>query len=708
MPSSGLPPSLDLHAFTAPSSVAVVGASNNPAKWGYWLAAGALDGDDQRTVHLVNRSGGTVLGRRCFADLASLPEPPELVALCVPAQQVRAVVEDGLARGVRGFLGVTAGIPDEQNLADRIRDGGARLLGANSLGLYDADSNLRLAWGTFTPGPLAIVTQSGQLGSELAILCERSGVGISRFFSVGNQSDVRAIELLEGLVAHPSTRAVALYLEGFPDGEALFEVLRRLRAAGKPTLLLTVGASGASVRLARSHTGSLTSPLDLVDAACRAAGVLRVQTPRELVSVARGFLAVRTRTGRRVAIVGDSGGQCGIAADLASTEGLLVPELDERTSARLQSALPRGAARHNPVDLAGAGEADLTAYARVIDHVLNDPGIDATVVTGYFGRYGEDTPARLDDELQVAKRMATIARTHDKTVVVHSMSARSSVVNSLWCQGVPTVDSIQDAVNLVRGLASLSLEPPPAHHAQTLPGAGRLQPGYWAARALLRAAGVTLPAAHRVRSADDAREAARVLTAPFVLKAGWIDHKSEVEAVQLDLADGQSLAAAFERMRARLGDGDYVVEEQDTRPGCVEMLVGARRDPDLGSVVVVGRGGTESELWHDVAIERAPVSGRTAATMIGRLECAPLLAGWRHRPSLDGAALADLVVAISQLVVAHPRIAEVELNPVRVGVRGAVAVDALVIPTRDPPDAEACDTVDHTHHIVPRPKETTR
>ena len=263
-----LPPAdTDLRVFRDPASVAVVGATADPAKWGYWLAKGALAGRHRREVYLVNRSGAEILGEASHRCLGELPATPELVALCVPPAHIGAVVDEALALGARGFLGITAGVPDEAAIARRITDAGARLVGMNSLGIYDSSTELRLAWGDFTPGPIAVISQSGQLGSEIANLAARAGLGVSRFVSIGNQSDVRAGELLGDLIADGTTRVVALYLESFSAGEHLIDTLTRLRGAGKHTVLLTVGGSEASTRLARSHTGSLTSNLDVVDAA---------------------------------------------------------------------------------------------------------------------------------------------------------------------------------------------------------------------------------------------------------------------------------------------------------------------------------------------------------------------------------------------------------------------------------------------------------
>lgn len=660
-----------LGVFRDPASVAVVGASDNRSKWGYWLASGALTGAHRRRVDLVNRRGGVVCGRPCATSLSELDAVPELVVLCVPAEHVPDVVAEGLSLGVKGFLGITAGVADEPQLAQRIRAGGARLVGANSLGIVDTATDLRLAWGSFTPGPLAIVSQSGQVGSELALLGARQGLGISRFVSLGNASDVTATELLTDLADHESTRVVAVYLENFANGMALVEALR---AIDKPKLLLTVGGSAASTRLARSHTGSLTSPLDVVDAACRAAGVARVRTPAELIDVARAVLATRRPRGDRVAIIGDSGGQCGIAADVAHAHDLHVPQFSQDIGVDL----PAQAAQHNPVDLAGAGEQDLANYALVTEAVLRSDDVDAAVLTGYFGRYGLDIPVIADREIAVAQRIGEIAATTGKPVLVHSMGPNSATAHALWAAGVPTYDRIEPAITALTGLAALGrpAELPLPHQARPM---GVLPDGYWETRQVL--VDVNFPRGLVVRRRDDLDHASR-LTSPYVLKAGWLEHKSEAGGVRTGLSTLERLAEAFDEMAARLGPGEYVVEEQDTRPDTVEILVGARRDPDFGPLVVVGAGGTETELHHDIATELAPVSPATAREMLGRLRCAKLLHGWRGRPPVDLDGLADLVHRVSLLVAASPLVGELELNPVRVGPDGPVAVDALIIGTR--------------------------
>lgn len=680
-------PTTDLRVFSDPSSVAVVGASEDSAKWGYWLASGALAGAHRRSVHLVNGRAARVLGQSCAASISELSETPELVALCVPAAHVDGVVDAALARGTRGFLGITSGVTDDAALAARITAAGARLIGTNSLGIYDAPNELRLMWGVPTPGPMAIVSQSGQLGSELIAIGRRHGLGVSRFISIGNQSDVTATEVLADLAGHDDTRVIALYLESFTDGEALFDALAMLRAAGKPTVLLTVGASTASARLARTHTGSLTSPLDVVDAACRAAGVVRVATPAELVDVARGFLAAPTVRGRRVAIVGDSGGQSGIAADVAAAAGLVVPQFGDQLAALLGARLPAGAACTNPVDLAGAGEQDLGNYADIVEQVGTAGGVDAVLLTGYFGCYGQDVPDLTAAEVAVARRIAASVDAIGIPVLVHTMAPDSAAAQTLWQHGVPTYGRIEAATRVLAALADAT-PTPRAPAPERIVGVRAAETGYWSARSLLIGAGVAFPRGAVVRTSADLDAAADDLEAPLVLKAAWLEHKSEVGGVRINLRRRSELHAAFDDMQARLGAGEYVLEEQDRRPDAVEVLIAARRDPHLGPVVVVGAGGTETEVLRDIRMECAPVTAHTATSMLQSLRTAPLLRGWRGRAPVDIPALADAVVAVSGLIAARADIAEIELNPVRATASGAVAVDALVITHCSPNDSE--------------------
>ncbi|WP_141015176.1 acetate--CoA ligase family protein [Nocardioides sambongensis] len=668
-----------------PEAVTVVGASADPSKWGYFLARGALRGAQRRAVHLVNRRGADVAGTATVRSLAEIDGPLGLVVLAVPAAMVPDVVDEALERGATGFVGITAGIDRaigrsgaERELAARIRAAGARLIGPNCLGVVDVQTDLHLAWGEFHPGHIGVISQSGQLGSEIAELAAQRGDGVSRFVSVGNQVDVSAAEALAALADHDRTRVAILYAESFGDGAAVIAAVRRMRAAGKHTIVLTVGASGASRTAAASHTGSMTSSTDVVDAACRAAGALRVATPSQAVDLAVLLSQAPLPTGGRVAVVSDSGGQGAIAADVAEAAGLRVLPFGSDRRGVIASLLPADAGVANPIDLAGAGEQDIEVYARVVETCLQDADVDAVLLTGYFGSYAVDTPDQAARERDVVEMLATAVAAWGKPVVLHSMCAGSSSLDRARELGLPVFSSVECALGALAGAALIGRderEVPPSELPQRTP---RPATGYLGARALLRSVGVDFPEAVEVRVPDDVRAAARQLSAPWVLKADWIEHKTEHGAVVVGIEDAEAAVAELERMRARLGDGAYVLEEMDRSDHAVEVIAGVRTDPTFGPVVLVGAGGTEAELWRDTVLELAPVTVDTACTMVARLTSHRVLTGWRGRPSVDIDALARTIAAISQLG-GWPGVSEIEVNPLRASPSGVVAVDALVI-----------------------------
>lgn len=683
-----------MNRFFDPGSVAILGASNDPAKWGFWLSAGALQGTGRRRVYLINSRVASIQSELTFASFADLPETPELLVISIPGAGVPAVVDEALAAGVTAFLIISSRVPGAADLAERIVSAGARLIGPSSLGVVDSGNDLLLAWGNFTPGSLAVVTQSGQLGTEIATLSARSGLGISRFASIGGQSDVRAAEILNTLVDDADTTQVVLYLESFTGGSALVSAMQALRAAGKPTMILTTGQSDAGARLAKSHTGSLTSAMDTVDAACRAAGAIRLSTPGEAVELA-GFLATSwLPAGKRIAIISDSGGQGAIAADRAESHGLRVNVLDAATRARVEAHLPEAGHIDNPIDLDGAGEADLSVHSRLVAELLADESIDSVILSGYFGCYGEDIPALLDAELAEVGQLGETVRTHRKPLIVHSMSADSPAVAALWENSIPVYTSIESVMRVVAGASFY------ASHAgritEALERSGPVTPwgtGYTAARDTISAAGVPVPQALTVRRGTELAEAmaGSNLTPPFVLKAGWPAHKTELGAIALGLSDATALEHAYTEMVARLGEGEYIVEEMDTRGEAVEILVGGRQDENFGPIVMVGAGGTETELYGDTWLELAPVTHAEALDMVSRLTCYRLLTGWRGRRPADLDELAEIIVSVSRLIAGSNEIQEVEINPVRVTPDGALAVDALVVTNRDEEDDGSTD-----------------
>ncbi|MEU0368970.1 acetate--CoA ligase family protein [Streptomyces sp. NPDC006283] len=684
-------PGRDLTSLFDPKSVAVVGASDDPAKYGHAIAAQALRALGRRPVHLVNRRGGTVLGRTAATSVAAVGEPVDLVVISVPGSGFEAAVDDALACGARALVAITAGFAEtgaaglarQQAITARVRDAGAVLVGPNCLGIADNTTELYLASDTFAPGGVALLSQSGNLALELQLRLAPHGCGFSRFVSLGNQADITLVDLVEDCAHHDGTSAIAVYAEDFGDGRAFTEAAA---AAGKPVVLLTAGRGTASARSAQSHTGALTTSADVVAAACRDAGVHLVSTPREMAVVLAALDAQRPGAGRRTAILTDGGGHGAIAADAAETAGLDVPELGDGAQNRLRTVLWEQSAVGNPVDLAGMGEQDPRSYAATAGALLATDEIDAVLMTGYFGGYaasagglGGGGTALSEGEVRAAQEIARLRSESSKPLVVQSMYPASPSCRILADAGIPVFGATEDAA---RALAALTVTEPvePTGIPPLPPPAVPLtDPGYHSVRALLAAAGVRFPPAREITDESQLLDAAAEFDGPYVLKALHLLHKSDAGGVALRLPDAAALLAAYRDMHARLGAPSYSVEAMADLTDGVELIVGVDRDPRFGPVAMVGLGGVLTETLHDVAFALAPVPPARAERLLRGLRTAGLLAGVRGRPAVDIAAAADAVARVTEVAAAHPEFAELEVNPLLVRPDGALALDARAV-----------------------------
>jgi acyl-CoA synthetase (NDP forming) len=673
-----------LAALFDPVSVVVVGASDDERKWGNWLGRAALTGP--RPAYLVNRSRDVVLGRAAYSSVRDVPGPVGLVALCVPAKQVPEAVDDALAAGAQAIVGIAAGFAEtgdtgrriERELARRVRDAGARLLGPNCLGLFDASSDLRLTSNPFPSGRVALLSQSGNLSLELAGLLVEHGLGFSRFVSVGNQADIELPELIEACAEHADTDVIAVYVEQFTDGRRFVEAVR---SVGKPVVVLAAGSSAAAARVAASHTGSMVSASAVVDAACTAAGAYRVYSLGELADLLALLASPARPAGRRLAVLTDGGGHAAVAAELAHRSGLDVPVLSDSLRARIAGHLPSHAGTSNPVDVAGGAEQDLHCIPRVAGDLLDTGEVDALLVSGYFGGYGEYGPELAAAEVDIADQLADVVHRTGRPIAVHTMFPMSPMANRLRARRVPVFRRVESATV---GLGRLAPAGPPL---RTDPPTHRAAAAdYWTARQRLAAAGVAFPAAELVRDEAAVVEAAQRLRAPWVLKANGLLHKSDAGGVRLGLGTVNDLVSAYREMVARLAPDGCVVEELADATGGVELIVGARRDPHFGPVVMVGIGGIFTELLDDIQVALAPIDPVRAKALVGTLRGAGLLTGARGRSPVDLDAAVRLIVAVGDIATADPTIAELEINPVLVTPAGALALDARIV--YEEPDAD--------------------
>ncbi len=676
----------DLRPLFDPRSVAVLGASDDPTKWGQWIAAGALRGAHRRDVWLVNRKGGQILGREAYTSLAEIPGPPDLVVISLPESAFEQAIDDSLAAGAKAIVAITAGLGEiddagkarEAAVVERVRAAGAVMVGPNCLGVYDAAAELDVGSNSFTPGSIGIISQSGNLALELSLLAAEYGVGVSRFTSLGNQADIEAAELVGSYAADENTRVIGVYCEDFRDGRAFARAGAAAVAAGKQVVLLAAGGSEAGARAAASHTGALASDSAAIEAACRAAKILRVATPKELIDRALASLSSDRPRGRRVAIVGDGGGTGVVTADLVTEAGLDLPDLSDGLKSRLSEIAPT-IITANPVDLAGAGEVDFWNFERVLNAVLGSGEVDSVIFTGYFGGYSEMNRDFAPKEMAVAAAIVDAAQASGRPLLTQAMYWCSAPAQVLRDGGVPVYRDIEGVVATLAHLVEQGEGFAPGVSEVGAPASPIDGDGYFESRELLAAGGVPFGAARRANSIDAARAAAVELGYPVVLKALGLLHKSDAGGVALGLADDAAVAAAATDMHVRLAPRGYSVETFVDTTGGVELIVGCRRDPRFGPLVLVGLGGVYAELLRDVRLALAPAGVDELEALLLSLRGAGILTGARGRTPVDVRAAAEAAAALSRVAAAHPEIAEIEINPLLVTPDGAAGLDARIV-----------------------------
>ncbi|NUW44221.1 bifunctional acetate--CoA ligase family protein/GNAT family N-acetyltransferase [Nonomuraea rhodomycinica] len=669
----------------APRSVAVIGASRDPAGVGHRVLRNLIDGCYAGPLYPVNPKADRIAGLTCYPDLRAVPGPVDLAVVAVPPERVLDVARDCAEAGVAGLVVVTSGFAEagragaEAELLRVCRTAGMRLIGPNCLGVVNTGARLNASFLPIAParGRVALMSQSGAVG---AALLER--LDVSSFVSVGNKADVSGNDLLEYWEDDPDTDVVVLYLESFGNPRRFARIARRV-AGAKPVLLVKSGRTGAGDRAVRSHTAAKATPDVAVDALVRAAGVIRLDSVHELIDTARLLSSQPLPRGRRVAIVGNSGGPQAMAADACERHGLVVPELP----AGLVRA--RGAAAvGNPVDL--TAEALAAEIGAAVEAVAGSPDVDAVIVvyTPPFGSGPEETRRAI---VAAAERVAGGPGGAGKPVLACVVGHDGLIEGRVPGYAYPeqAVEALAHAVRYAEWRArpaELPEEPPPAETeracALVLAELADSPGGRWLAPStvlrLLGCYGLDLVRSAEADGPDAAAAAAVSLGLPVVLKAAGPVHKSDVGGVRLGLRTPEEVREAYEEMAARIGPAMTGATVQPMLPPGVEIIVGGVNYPVFGPLVMVGMGGVTAELVADQAFRVPPVTTAAATEMIGELRCAPLLHGYRGARPADVAALARQVVRVGRLLEELPEVAELDLNPVIVSPDGAVTVDARI------------------------------
>jgi len=717
-----------LISFFAPNGVAVIGASRDPTKLGYGIMRNLLDPEHgyRGPIYPVNPKADEILGLRSYPDIAAVPDPVELAVLVIPAALVPDTIDACGRRGIRAAIVISGGFREvgprgaalEEAMVAAGRRHGMRIMGPNGIGVIDTHTPLNT---TFVPGMppaghIAFVSQSGALCGSIIDWTIGHGIGFSRLLSVGNEADINETDLLPVLAADPHSRVILLYLEDVKGGPAFVSALRAA-AADKPVLVLKMGRTASGQAATASHTGALAGAHEAFRAACKQAGAIEVERVQTLFNAAIALAYQPLPRGNRIAILTNAGGPAAVAADAFEAAGLQMARPTPATQALLRSFLHPDAQVAGPVDMLGG--ADETHYRRSLAALLADPTIDgvlailvpqslikppAVVEALREAIRAQAQPAKPVLFCLMGEASVRPARTAAHTAEIPPYSFPEEAVEAfsiLWRRaqwvekiGKAAKRQINEAAERESGKAAAGevagKEGPreEVHRAiEAAMAAGRRQLDAVEARPLLAAYGIATAAEALATTPDEAAARAAQIGFPVAMKLISPDilHKTEAGGVILNIRSAEEAAAAFTALIARGRAGQPAarirgVQVQKMVAG-QEVIVGVKRDPTFGPLVMFGLGGIYVEVLADVSFRLAPLTEADAWEMLAEVRSARLLAGVRGAAPADRAALVDAIVRVGRLAADHPQIAELDINPLMVLAegQGVVAVDARVV-----------------------------
>ena len=699
---------LDVAPIFEPSSVAVVGASEDEGALGTVVLRNLLKNRFKGKVYPVNPKHKKVQGRRCFPSVDVIKPSVDLAVIVTPADTVAGILEDCGAKEIPAAIVISAGFGEAgkrgQKLQDRIvriaRRHGIRLLGPNCMGVLRPSLRLNASFANANPlpGRIALASQSGAVCAALMDWAAPRGIGFSNVISAGISADVDFGDILDYLVMDPQTSAIMLYIEGVHDARQFMSALRAASRA-KPVVVMKAGSHAEGGRAAVSHTGALVGSDHVFSAALERAGVVRVTEYSNFFAVAATLHAgVRTR-GSRLAIVTNGGGAGVIAADKTASCSVELAAFSDETEKKLRALLPAAGSLGNPVDV--LGDADAARYAGALEACLQDPGTDAALAML--------VPQALTDATPVAAEVARLAKSQKKPIFTCWLGEQTMAASRklLTDEGVPTFRTPESAVVAFAATAAYQSnqqlllqvpEPLGRSGRPELEGArliidealseGRSVLNVTESKALLAAFHIPILKSLPANRGSQAIALAEAIGFPVAMKIDSPDitHKSDVGGVRLGLGNGTEVRNAYQKItdgvkercpEARI---DGVLLEPMWHPADGrELMVGMSTDEVFGPVISVGLGGTMVEVLGDQAIGLPPLNRYLARRMIDGTRASRYLAPFRGKPAANASALEDVILRISEMVCELPQIQELDINPLIVDEHKALAVDARVV-----------------------------
>ena len=690
-----------LRPFFAPQGVAIIGASATPNKLSYGILRNMTLYGYTGQIAPVNPKADEILGLKCYPDIAAVPDPVELAVIILPAPLIPATLEACGRRGIRSVIIISGGFKEvgeegaalEKQILEIAAHYHMRLIGPNCVGTLDLYSGLNTTFVQGVPekGSIGFVSQSGAVGGGVVDYIRNKWIGFSNFASLGNEADLTETDLIEYLSQDEHTRVIAVYVEMIRDGQRFMQVARRVTPR-KPIVLLKAGRTGAGARAVSSHTGSLAGSHAAYRAAFQQSGVIEAETVSDLFNISMALAHQPLPKGNRVAIITNAGGPAALLSDSLAEHGLQVADLQEETRTALRGRLNPAAQVANPIDMLGGAEPP--EYEFALQQALADPHVDAAVVIL--------VPQALVNPAEVAEKIVQVSASRQKPVLTCFMGEWSveQARQRLHSSGIPMYVFPEIAGRVLGAMLQYARwQSQPGFETVKLQGidrstaeqilaqaAGQPSLGEAQTRPIFAAYGIPLVAGEAVHSAEQAADAAVRLGFPVALKIISPDilHKSDVGGIQLYLNDAQAVADAYRQMMSSIAErlpqarleGTMVERMADKGQ---EVIIGMRRDPNFGPLIMFGLGGIYVELFGDVSFRVAPFTPLEALDMIHQTHAGKLLYGFRGEEPGDLEAVVDVILRLSQLALDFPQIAEMEINPLRVFRRGTLALDGRII-----------------------------
>jgi acetyltransferase len=690
---------LDLTKIFRPSSIALIGVSRKEGSLGKNFLNAILRMHYQGKIYIINPKADQILGIKCYPDLKSLPQKPDLAIILLPYKFVLPTLEDLGKNAIRNVIVISAGFKEiggegverEKQLVEIARRYGMNLLGPNCMGIFNTDPSVSFN-GTFSPtlpnpGHVAYVSQSGALGVAIMELAAQTDLGFSVFVSTGNKAVISDHHVLEFLKGDPNTYIVTLYLESIDNPRAFLSATQKL-GIEKPILAVKAGRTESGKKAASSHTGALANPEYIMDGFLRQCGVLRMETVEDMFDAARALAAQPLPKGKKMAVITNAGGPGILASDALEQQGLKLARFEESTVEKLRSFLPEEAACTNPVDMIASATHE--TYRDALEVVVNDPNVDGVILI-IVKPPVNTTPA------MIAEHLEPVLKNTKKTVIPVLMAQRDETagVEIFKRLNLPIFSYPESAAkalgvmvryqNVRKQLQTMAekqgSERPASPALKTRSGQAGQAPLADLLN-LLQAYDIPLVDFVLSPNAEDLLGFMRGKSGKFVLKIAneQILHKTEHGLVRLNITSKEELLTTIKQLQEKAQallppEVQPVFLIQQQLASGLELVLGGKRDDHFGPFVMFGIGGIFVEALKDIRFRLAPFGESVARQMIDELKAQVLLNGFRGMPKADRGQLSRIIANFSRLLADHNEIAEMDLNPLIVTLDGIFAVD---------------------------------